>query len=319
MWYSGDSLQSDDQYGAVCQKCWLKVDIFHNFYQQIEHIHRPTEQNEEVYEHIFVQSLKELPDGNLPLPDGTDIAIIEEPTPLKLEIIDTLTKSLAIHSTLSDGMLPFRITEPKLRTATPTRKNTNSSNQWVFSDRMCWNVMIFDMIFVFSDVQIAANVFSLYTNWKCTSKNTTSSWNSNAQKITVMRVSQPKQYLCGISKRNTQRWNVNNAIKKSVNHIWRSIFAVCTRWKIKLCAICVERFRIRKRRITCITLRNILIKMVFNAIFVKHGKRHLHSYSSQKRTTLGDEYLLIFFRVSTGTKTNSQFECTSCTDTSRNR
>lgn len=30
--------------GCVCQKCWIKVSIFHEFYTQIECIHRSNEQ-----------------------------------------------------------------------------------------------------------------------------------------------------------------------------------------------------------------------------------------------------------------------------------
>jgi hypothetical protein len=44
----------------VCRKCWLKVEIFHNFYLQIEFIHRTSIDDQE-YENIFVQTLKELP------------------------------------------------------------------------------------------------------------------------------------------------------------------------------------------------------------------------------------------------------------------
>lgn len=44
----------------MCRKCWLKVEIFHNFYLQIEFIHRTSIDDQE-YENIFVQTLKELP------------------------------------------------------------------------------------------------------------------------------------------------------------------------------------------------------------------------------------------------------------------
>lgn len=42
----------------MCRKCWWKVEIFHNFYLQIEYIHTTPAQE---YENIFVQNLEEFP------------------------------------------------------------------------------------------------------------------------------------------------------------------------------------------------------------------------------------------------------------------
>lgn len=43
----------------MCRKCWWKVDIFHNFYLQIEYIHRSPGMlpQDGEYEKIFVQTL----------------------------------------------------------------------------------------------------------------------------------------------------------------------------------------------------------------------------------------------------------------------
>lgn len=146
-------LQSEDHYETVCQKCWLKVDIFHNFYLQIEYIHRPSVHREE-YENIFVQTLKELPGESVPLPDGTDIAIIE-PLAVKAE---RLEEPACAHQTQEIHAIEFveskvglrdvvRKAGPKSKVATVQTKGTSSSNQWV-SKFMC---MIVNRTTHFSD------------------------------------------------------------------------------------------------------------------------------------------------------------------------
>lgn len=55
--------QSDFEEGTLCRKCWWKVDIFHNFYLQVEYLHRPPGVGQDgEYEKIFVQTLKEFPE-----------------------------------------------------------------------------------------------------------------------------------------------------------------------------------------------------------------------------------------------------------------